>query len=165
MINSSSPDIVFTGDDLKAIMRRYPTGVTVVTTTWNGVYYGLTVNAFTSLSLEPPLVLIAIDKRAHSHDAIKKAGVYAVNILPHDAEQLAVRFAEAPQERRFEGLKLLRGATGAPILADALAYLDCEVEAEYPGGDHTIFVGRVVEGKVLNDKPPLVYYNRGYRAL
>ncbi|AEA12504.1 flavin reductase [Thermoproteus uzoniensis 768-20] len=157
--------MAFTGDYLRRIMRRYPTDVSVVTTAYRGAFYGLTANSFISLSLNPPLVLVAIDKRARTHEAVKGSGVYAVNILAHDMEEIARRFATAPPEERFRDLKLAFAATGVPILADALAYLDCEVVAEYPGGDHTIFVGRVVDGAVLNDKPPLIYYDRGYRSL
>ena len=154
-----------TGDELKAILRNYPTGVTIVTTTYNGVYYGLTVNSFTSISLNPPLVMIAIDKRAASHDAIAKSGIFAVNILPYDMADLAVRFATAPQQERFKGLEVFTARTGAPIIKGSLAYLDCRVYVQYEGGDHTIFLGLVEEGKVLNNKKPLIYYNRSYLTI
>jgi flavin reductase (DIM6/NTAB) family NADH-FMN oxidoreductase RutF len=153
------------GEALKAIMRNYPTGVTIVTTVYNNEYYGLTVNSFTSLSLDPPLVLIAIDKRLTSHEAIDRSGVYAVNILPSDMKDLAVKFVTAPREERFKGLKIRTAKTGSPIIDGVIAYLDCRVVAKYPGGDHTIFIGEVVDGQVISNKPPLVYYNRGYYSM
>ncbi|WP_084019956.1 flavin reductase family protein [Vulcanisaeta thermophila] len=153
------------GEVLKGIMRNYPTGVTIVTTKYENKYYGLTVNSFTSLSLDPPLVLIAIDKKLFSHGVIDKSGVYAVNILPSDMKDLAIRFATAPQEERFKGLKVFEAKTGSPIIEGVIAYLDCKVVAKYPGGDHTIFVGEVVDGNILSNKPPLVYYNRNYYSI
>ncbi|MGC8605953.1 MAG: flavin reductase family protein [Vulcanisaeta sp.] len=153
------------GETLKAIMRNYPTGVTIVTTVYNNEYYGLTVNSFTSLSLNPPLVLIAIDKRLQSHEAIDKSNVYAVNILPDDMKDLAIKFATAPREERFKGLKLRAAKTGAPIIEGSIAYLDCKVTAKYPGGDHTIFIGEIVDAQILNNKAPLIYYNRGYYSI
>ncbi len=153
------------GETLKAIMRNYPTGVTIVTTVYNNEYYGLTVNSFTSLSLNPPLVLIAIDKRLQSHEAIDKSNVYAVNILPDDMKDLAIKFATAPREERFKGLKLRTAKTGAPIIEGSIAYLDCKVTAKYPGGDHTIFIGEIVDAQILNNKAPLIYYNRGYYSI
>ncbi|MFB6469867.1 MAG: flavin reductase family protein [Vulcanisaeta sp. AZ3] len=154
-----------TGDALKMIMRNYPTGVTIVTTVYNNEYYGLTVNSFTSLSLDPPLVLIAIDKRLTSHEAIDKSNVYAVNILSDDMKELAIRFATAPREERFKGLKTRTAKTGSPIIEGSIAYLDCRVVAKYPIGDHTIFVGEVIDGQVMNNKSPLIYYNRGYYTI
>lgn len=146
-------------------MRNYPTGVTIVTTVHNNEYYGLTVNSFTSLSLDPPLVLVAIDRRLASHEAIDKSNVYAVNILSDDLKELAVRFATAPREDRFKGLKIRTAKTGSPIIDGSIAYLDCRVTAKYPGGDHTIFIGEVVDTQVMNNKLPLIYYNRGYYTI
>ena len=154
-----------TGELLKAIMRNYPTGVTIVTTVYNNEYYGLTVNSFTSLSLDPPLVLIAIDKRLASHEAIDKSNVYAVNILPDDMKELAIKFATAPREERFKGLKIRTAKTGSPIIEGAIAYLDCRVTAKYPGGDHTIFIGEIVDAQIMNNKLPLIYYNRNYYSI
>ncbi len=159
--NIFSSMMSISGEVLKAIMRNYPTGITIVTTVYNNEYYGLTVNSFTSLSLDPPLVLIAIDKRLASHEAIDKSNVYAVNILPDDMKDLAIKFATAPREERFKGLKIKTAKTGSPIIEGAIAYLDCRVTAKYPGGDHTIFVGEVVDAQVMNNKLPLIYYNRG----
>ncbi|MGC8542389.1 MAG: flavin reductase family protein [Vulcanisaeta sp.] len=150
---------------LKAVMRNYPTGVTIVTTTYNDEYYGLTVNSFTSLSLDPPLVLIAIDKRLTSHEAIDKSNVYAVNILSDDMKDLAIKFATAPREERFSGLKVRTAKTGSPIIEGAIAYLDCKVVAKYPGGDHTIFIGEILDAQIMNNKVPLIYYNRGYYSI
>ncbi len=165
MKSSSWSLMSISSDTLKSIMRNYPTGVTIVTTVYNNEYYGLTVNSFTSLSLDPPLVLVAIDKRLASHEAIDRSNVYAVNILSDDLKELAVRFATAPREDRFKGLKIRTARTGSPIIEDSIAYLDCRVTAKYPGGDHTIFIGEVVDAQVMKNKLPLIYYNRGYYTI
>ena len=157
--------LMFSGEDLKAILRNYPTGVTVVTTVNKGEYYGLTVNSFASVSLKPPLVLVAIDKSLASHRAISESMVYAVNILPYDMKDVAIRFATAPREERFKGLRLFTSKTGSPIIDGSIAYLDCRVVATYDAGDHTLFIGQVEDGRVLNAKPPLIYLNRNYYTL
>ncbi|WP_291999573.1 flavin reductase family protein [Caldivirga sp.] len=157
--------MVITGEELKAILRNYPTGVTVVTTVNNGEYYGLTVNSFTSVSLDPPLVLVALDKKVGSHKAINESGIYAVNILPYDMKDVAIRFATAPREERFKGLRIITAKTGSPIIDGSIAYLDCRVVARYDAGDHTLFIGQVEDGKVLNLKPPLIYLNRNYYTI
>jgi len=163
--NDDRYTVGFSGERLKVILRNYPTGVTIVTTRVDDQYYGLTVNSFTSVSLEPPLVLIAIDRRIQSHDAIRRSGFFVVNILPYRLRELAVRFATAPREERFRGLTVRLSKLGAPIIDGAAAYLECKVINEFPGGDHTIFIGEVIDGDLLSDGPPLVYYNRGYYTI
>ncbi len=88
-----------------------------------------------------------------------------MNILSDDLKELAVRFATAPREDRFKGLKIRTAKTGSPIIDGSIAYLDCRVTAKYPGGDHTIFIGEVVDTQVMNNKLPLIYYNRGYYTI
>lgn len=158
-------NMVITGDELRVILRNYPTGVTIVTTVNRGEYYGLTVNSFTSVSLNPPLVLVSIDKSTASHKAISESGVYAVNILPYDMRDLAIKFATAPKEERFKGLRIFTAKTGSPIIDGSIAYLDCRVVNAYDVSDHTLFIGLVEDGKVLNNKPPLIYLNRNYYTL
>ncbi len=151
----------------REILSRFASGVTVVTTANNGEQHGLTVSAFCSVSLDPPLVLVCIDRNASGHERIRSAGAFAVNILTSEQKELSARFASSsltPQQR-FEGLPLRTAATGAPILPDVLGFLDCELHAEYEAGDHTIFVGRVVDGGFREEGEPLVYWLRNYRRV
>lgn len=155
--------MVIQGEELKSILRYYPTGVTIVTTVNKGVYYGLTVNSFTSISLNPPLVMVSIGKGTRSNNAIAESKVYAVNILPYDMYELAIRFAAAPPEERFRGLRVFTAKTGAPIIDGVLAYLDCRVVEQFEVADHVLYIGLVEDGKLLNpDKRPVIYLNRNY---
>ncbi|MDQ7051545.1 MAG: flavin reductase family protein [candidate division KSB1 bacterium] len=148
------------------ILSQFASGVTVVTTRNGDTLHGLTVSSFCSVSLEPPLILVCIDKKASSHDVLQASKRFAVNVLTAAQQDLSNRFADprrSPKER-FQGLAVRTAVTQSPILPDVLAYLDCEVYAEYDGGDHTIFVGKVVAGDV-GEGMPLLYWNRGYREM
>ncbi|MWV41011.1 MULTISPECIES: flavin reductase family protein [Natrialba] len=156
------------GDDFRTTLGTFATGVTVVTFTLDGDDHALTVNSFTSLSLDPPLVLWNCDVDASSHDLLEKADNYAVNILTEDQEELSTRFAGQHHEMDdpFEGIDLFRSETGAPIFEDTLAYLDCTIDARHEGGDHTIFVGRVEDAAVQNpDEQPLIFFRGNYEEL
>jgi flavin reductase (DIM6/NTAB) family NADH-FMN oxidoreductase RutF len=145
------------------IMGRFATGVTVVTTVHDGVFSGLTANAVTSLSLSPPLVLVAVEKTAHSHSYMLKGRVYAMNILAEDQADLSQRFAtRGPKD--FGDLQYTVGETGAPILAGTLGYVDCRVVEVLPGGDHDIFVGEIVAGEAREGRP-LLYFGGKYENL
>ena len=151
--------------DFKAVLGRWATGVAVVTTRLpDGVSVGLTVNSFASVSLDPPLVLFSIGRDAGSFEAFGKTGCFAVNLLRQDQAEVSNRFAD-PDAERFAVDRTEQLITGAPILSDALAALDCDVHARHEGGDHVIIVGRVRKLKVLNDGHPLGYWLGGYRAL
>jgi flavin reductase (DIM6/NTAB) family NADH-FMN oxidoreductase RutF len=149
--------------EFRRVMGHFPSGVTIVTTRLgDGRACGLTVNAFCSLSLEPPLVLVCVERDAESHACISAAGYFAVNVLSGDGgESLSRRFATFGVEDKFDGVAFRVGGTGAPLLDAALAWVDCRVHASYPGGDHTIFVGEVVAAEAV-DGSPLVYYRGGY---
>lgn len=152
--------------EFRRVLGNFATGVTVVTTRAGTEPQGLTVNAFSSLSLDPPLVLVCIDKEAVSHPAISRSGVFAVNILAEDQEAISRRFADKAWEgRRFEGLRHTTAATGAPVLEGVLGYIDCTVAQAHEGGDHTIFVGRVEELKLLREAPPLLFFRGKYLQL
>ena len=125
--------------------------------------HGLTANAVASLSLVPPLVLVAVDKRTHSLDHIKKNRCFAVNILRLDQEEISRRFA-TPGPKDFAGLSITTATTTAPVLSDCLAFVDCRVVEILPGGDHEIFVGEIVAGD-LHGGEPLLYHAGGYRRL
>ena len=151
-------------EDFRAALGRFVSGVTVITTlAKDNQPGGITVSAFASLSLEPRLVLACIDKHASVHDYLNEGKHFAVNILAEDQEHLSRRFASKDQER-FNGTGYSEGATGAPLLDGALAYLECRVVHAYPGGDHTIIVGEVESVRIAEHKP-LAYYRGGYSQL
>ncbi len=153
---------------LRKIRGLFVSGVTAVTTTYEGRLRGVAVSAFSSVSLDPPLVLICVAKETSSQDMIAASGVFAVNVLSDDQEFLSDRFAaRAPiVNDRFEGVPYHVAVTGAPILEKSLAWYDCRVAATHDGGDHTIFVGRV-EAMGFGDpaRRPLVYYANRYARL
>jgi flavin reductase (DIM6/NTAB) family NADH-FMN oxidoreductase RutF len=151
-------------DEFRTALSHFASGVTVVTASCkDGVLRGLTVSAFSSLSLDPPLILICIDKRASLHDHLAEGSYFAVNILSEDQEIISRRFASKEGDR-FSGIGYRAGTTGAPILEGVLAHLECRVVAAYPGGDHTIYVGEV-EGTAKTEAKPLGYFRGGYAKL
>jgi flavin reductase (DIM6/NTAB) family NADH-FMN oxidoreductase RutF len=155
----------FSEADLKNAYARRATGVTIVTARVGDRVHGMTVSAFTEVSLEPPLVLVCIDKAAKTQSLIEEGGAFAVNILARGQEPLAQRFASKDEEdRRFSDLECEIGATGAPLLAGSVAQLDCRLESAHESGDHTIYIGEVIDVR-LSDGDPLVFYDRDYRGL
>jgi flavin reductase (DIM6/NTAB) family NADH-FMN oxidoreductase RutF len=152
-------------NDFKAILRHWASGVTIVTSRAGDRVLGMTVSAFSSVSAEPPLVLVCADKRSHTNPIIAESGVFAVNVLSEHQRELSNRFATDGNEHiRFEGLECGTGPTGAPWLPDALAVLDCRVVAAHEAGDHVIYVGEVLEARVSGGAP-LLYYDAGYHRL
>jgi flavin reductase len=155
--------MTFDSKKQRQIMGQFATGVTVVTTDGKAGPHGLTANAIASLSLDPPLVLVAVEKRAHSLDYLTKNGCFAINILRVDQEEISRRFA-TPGPKDFAGLNITTAGTTAPILSDCLAFVDCRVVEILPGGDHEIFVGEIVAGEYHGGEP-LLYYAGGYRRI
>ena len=151
-------------DEFRAVMGRFATGVTIVTTRLGGELHGMTANAVTAVSLEPPLVLVCIDRSADSHDIIDASGLFALNILGRGQYGLSQHFAvkEGLAAHRLDGVPHHARATGAPIIDGSLAYVDCRIVGRYPGGDHTIFVGEVVDAGRLDGGDPLVFYEGRY---
>src|SRR5258705_3871070 len=148
-------------DEFRTALSRFISGVTVITTFGkDNRPAGITVSAFSSVSLEPPLVLACIDKRASVHDYLTEGTHFAVNILAQDQEHVSRRFASKDQDR-FEGAGYREGVSGAALLEGALACIECRVVHVYPGGDHTIVVGEV-ESTCVADHKPLAYYPGGY---
>jgi flavin reductase (DIM6/NTAB) family NADH-FMN oxidoreductase RutF len=147
----------------RSVMSRFATGVTVVTTAVSKQRFGMTVNAFCSVSLDPPLVLICIEHSSHVHDALVESGVFAVNFLSSAQEQLSACFAGNSVERHsnFCGVTSHTVATGAPVFDDCLGFVDCRIVATYPGGDHTIILGQV-EAQDAVEGEPLLYYRSHY---
>jgi flavin reductase (DIM6/NTAB) family NADH-FMN oxidoreductase RutF len=148
----------------RSVLGRFASGVTVVTVRHGDADHGMTASAFCSVSLDPPLTLVCIDRTTRMHELLKHADSYAVNLLAAHQEAISRRFAEPPDDTRFEGVGFDRGVTGAPLLHDVLAHVECELVARHDGGDHTIVVGRVVAATAA-DGPPLLYYRGGYAEL
>lgn len=152
-------------DDFKAALRRWASGVTIVTACDGDTVHGMTVSAFSSVSMDPPLVLVCADKASNTNPVIARGGVFVANVLAAGQEALSDRFASKQEEwRRFEGLACRALVTGAPVLPGVLAALDCRVVAAHDAGDHVIYVGRV-EAAESRDAEPLLYYAAAYRAL
>lgn len=142
-------------------MRHFPTGVTVVTSMREGEPRGVTVSAFVSVSADPPLVLICINREARSYLYISTSKVFCVNILSGDQRNLAERFAGKLREHQFDGVAYDVDVTGAAVLQGTVAHLDCEVAEEHRAGSHSIFIGRVLSAKSRTGSP-LGYYNGGF---
>ena len=163
---------------LRAVMRQWPTGVAVLTARHGAQAHGMTVNSFTSISLEPPLVLVCVEQIVRTHALIEKSGSFAISFLREGQAWISDRFAgrDSEHQDRFAGLATYTAVTGAPILADNLGHLDCIVSAGHLAGDHTIFVAEVVSaavgsvgigsaGQAQAGASPLLYFDRGYHRL
>lgn len=146
-------------------MSRFASGVTVVTANRGDERFGITASSFTGVSMEPPLVLVCIARNLLTHTAIEQSRAFAVNILGVHQLEVGQRFAGLTPETgdRFAGLAWSAGLTGAPLLDESLAALDCRLHASHDGGDHTIFVGSVAEVRMAGAEAPLLYHNRLWR--
>lgn len=155
------------GDRFRDALRHFPAGVTVVTIRAGDKVHGLTVSAFASVSPEPPLVVIMVDHVHGAHPLLEMPGAtFAVNVLGEDQAELSEQFAWRPDSERFQLGRWTTAATGAPVLEDALAWLDCTIFARLAAGSHTLYVGQVEACATPRaDESPLVYWNRGYRRL
>jgi flavin reductase (DIM6/NTAB) family NADH-FMN oxidoreductase RutF len=151
-------------NELRRVMGHFATGVTVITTfRKSGELHGLTANAFSSVSLTPPLLLICVDKKAESYPCFEESRVFTVNILAADQEDLSRKFA-VTGGNKFEGVSYRAGANGAPILAGSIGYIECKLAAAHDAGDHTIYVGEVEQAET-RDAKPLLFFRGGYRAI
>jgi flavin reductase (DIM6/NTAB) family NADH-FMN oxidoreductase RutF len=153
-------------DLFRGTLANWASGVTVVTARRGDEVRAMTASAFCSLSLDPPLVLVCVDKNAIMHGFLEGNDAFAINILARHQEDVSRACAsrKVEESRRLEGIPYHAEVTGAPILDEALGYLDCRLEAAYPGGDHTIFVGRV-EAAGAREGEPLLYFRGKYRSL
>jgi flavin reductase (DIM6/NTAB) family NADH-FMN oxidoreductase RutF len=150
--------------EFRRVLGHFAAGVTIVTTVGDdGKPYGLTATAFTSVSLDPPLVLVCVDKRSESHPHFHTSRLFAVNFLAVDHEHLSRRFAVSGGEK-FTGLAIREGTTGAPVLTEALGHLECRAVDVFDAGDHTIFVGQVEAGDAREGEP-LLYFRGAYRKI
>ena len=155
------------GEDLRAVMRRFPTGVAVVTLEAEGVHLGLTLGSLVTLSLEPPLVGVAIRRDAALHELLRETRRFAVSLLAAGQEHLAQHFARGvPPIALWEGIPIRdHDAPGPPELEDAVGWLRCRTTAEHETGDHTLFVGEVEHLEAGPARSPLVFHGQGYLAL
>ena len=147
----------------KQAMSHFASGVTVVTTEHEGTLFGMTVAAFCSLSLRPPLVLVCIDKRVKTHQAIAASRCFGVSVLAAGQADVSNRFASKVDDK-FADIAYHRGELGVPLLDGAIATLECRVADQLEGGDHSIFVGEVALAET-RDGAPLVYFRGGYREI
>ncbi|MCL6453669.1 MAG: flavin reductase family protein [Alicyclobacillus sp.] len=150
-------------DAFRQVLGRFASGVTVVTATHNGVNSGLTVSAFCSLSLNPPYVLICVDKQSSTNPVIQASGAFAVNILADDQAHLSNHFARRDDDK-FASLAFHRGALGLPILPDTVGHLECRLVHQLDGGDHFIYIGSPETSEVDPSKRPLLYFHGQYGA-
>ena len=155
-------------DLLRQAMRHWTTGVSVVTSQFEGHRHGMTVNSFTSISLEPPRVVVTLANRTRTCALVRQSGCFGVSILRASQQELSERFAgHIPEEGdRFHGLEIMTTSNGLTLLAGCLAGLDCRVIHTYEMPDSTLFVGEVLEVLLAEDEgEPLLYHNRSYRRL
>ncbi|MDG7001278.1 MAG: flavin reductase family protein [Nitrososphaerota archaeon] len=151
--------------DLRNVMRYFASHVTVVTGALDtGDLFGLTVSAFTSVSLEPPLVLVCIRNESNATDFLSKAKRFCVNILSEDQRPIAEKFSLTGESGRFIDLDYYVGKGGSPVIRDSLGFIDCKITRELHEGDHTIFIGEAIDVSG-DDKRPLLYLNRKYVKL
>ena len=149
--------------EIRKVMGHFATGVAVVTTKDKaGLPFGLTVNAFTSLSLNPPLVVVCIDKAAQCYSCFEESKVFAVNVLSEDQEELSRRFATKGIEK-FGEIKWHRGENNVPLLDGSIGTIECKIVNSYEGGDHTIYLGEIVSANATGDRPLLFFKGKYHR--
>ncbi|MCU1679085.1 MAG: flavin reductase [Frankiales bacterium] len=152
----------------RGALGRFASGVTVVTTVLDGVDHAMTASAFTSVSLDPPLVLVCSHKSSRFHDAVLDSAMWGVSILAEEGTGASAWFAHKgrPLETQFDGIPHHRGESGTVLLDESLAWLECTTETVVDGGDHTILVGAVTAARVRDDiDDPLLYYRSHYGTI
>ncbi len=158
----------FDAATFRGVLARYVTGVVVVSTCVEGIDHAMTANSFTSVSLDPPLVLVCVDRESRFHEAVIATDAWAVSVLGADAEPTARWFARRgrPLFGQFAHIAASRGAASGALLIDgAVAHLECRTEQLFPGGDHDILLGRVEALAVDTDSEPLVFYRHRFRGI
>jgi flavin reductase (DIM6/NTAB) family NADH-FMN oxidoreductase RutF len=150
--------------ELRNVFGTFATGVTIITTKdVTGKPFGLTANSYTSLSLDPPLVLVCVDKKVDCYACFDQSKVFVINILSEGQDQLSTRFATKGIEK-FEGVAVKPGNLGVPLLEGAVAHIECKLASAYEGGDHTIYVGEVQFVDAAGDRP-LLFFKGKYKKL
>lgn len=153
-------------DTFRSVLAQWPSGVSVVTTVAGDGWHGMTASSFSSVSVDPPLILVCLNRRIQTHALIEASGVFAVSVLAKDQTMTGRRFAgqEGVTDRFADGAWQTR-VTGAPVLTDAVGWLDCRVVHAYAGGDHTIFVGAVLGASTERIVAPLLFHSRAWGQL
>lgn len=152
----------------RGALGRFASGVTVVTTVLDGVDHAMTASAFSSVSLDPPLVLVCSHKSSRFHDAVLESGVWGVSILAEEGVAASAWFAHRgrPLETQFDGIAHRRESSGVVLLDQSLAWLECTTETVVDGGDHTVLIGAVTGAGVRDDlDDPLLYYRSHYGTI
>lgn len=153
---------------LRAMMARFATGVSVVAARHGPLLAGMTANAIASVSIDPPLMLASINRKSETHGAIVGSHSFAVSVLSTDQQALADCFAQpttAAKLQRFCDAPWHDAETGSPILDGAIAFFDCRLVAQHPGGDHSLFVGEIVAAGFADEGEPLIWFGSAYRRL
>jgi flavin reductase (DIM6/NTAB) family NADH-FMN oxidoreductase RutF len=157
--------VAFDAKEQRRIFGQLATGVTVVTTVAGNETWGMTANSVTSLSLDPPLVLVAVIRHSATDSYLKASRVFAVSILSEEQEDLSIRFS-GPGPRDLSDLNIKTAVTGCPVLINAMGWVDCRVTHIFSGGDHEIFLGEILAGETLDhDKKPLLFFSGKYRKI
>jgi flavin reductase len=150
-------------DDFRRALRKFASGVTIVTVSVDGELHGATASSFASVSLAPPLVLVCLDKTSHTRELLLKRGSFAVNVLGTDQAEVARAFSLRGQ-KPFDRLRHHMGSEGAPLFDDSIAWIECKTERVVEAGDHDIVIGEVTSCDAT-DRMPLLYYEADYRSL
>ena len=154
-------------EQLRAAMRAWTSGVTIVTAAYGGEQHGMTVSSFTSISLEPPLIVISLHTATHTHRLVSLAGAFGVTILSSKQQALSERFAGRISQNgnRLDGVETETLVSGAPFLKGGLAYLDCRVTQTITSGMNTLFIAEVIAAHGYDHKEALIYHDRKYHNL
>ena len=153
------------GARLREIMRKYPTGVTVVTSILDGVACGGTMNSFCSVAINPPLVAVFVSKNSRTASGIMQSGKFAINILTNQQENIARTFSADGSSDKFQPGTYWYGESGMPLLNEVLGHIECDLFLSQDIADHSMFVGSVKYGDIDTELEPLVYYNRKFQSL
>ena len=154
-------------EKLRRAMRSWTTGVAIIASIYGDQQYGMTVNSFTSISLDPPLISVALRQLTHTHELVAKSGMFSVTVLTAAQKELSDRFAgKLPSiTDRFEGVQTETISLDSPVFKDGMAYFDCRVVNSMPVGENTLFVAEVLDARGEGEGEPLVYHNREYWKL
>jgi flavin reductase (DIM6/NTAB) family NADH-FMN oxidoreductase RutF len=154
-------------DQFRFSMRHWATGITIVSTQQDGIFHGMTVSSFTSVSLEPPTVTISLMKNSRTHDMVIETDIFGITLLSSDQQALSVRFAGQSTEdlNRFDGVEIQTLVSGAPFLMGGLAYIDCKLVAVHSFDQNSLFIGEVLAAEAGSTGRPLLYYDQQYRML
>jgi flavin reductase (DIM6/NTAB) family NADH-FMN oxidoreductase RutF len=152
---------------MRLAMRNWATGVTIVSSISNGIRHGMTVSSFTSVSIDPAMLLVSLQDNARTHRLVKESGVFAVTILDQSQIAISERFAGRQTEKhdRFRGLETFSLVTGAPLIRGGLVGFDCQVCDTHEIGQHTIFIGQVLAMQKGDGVRPLIYFDRRYHSI